>query len=58
MVVQATIWIAAGQSDLAAAMLAEAIALFHKAGAAADLAHAEQLLITCRPQAPAQEIHR
>ena len=44
--VAASIWLALGRADLARAAIEEAIVLFQKAGASADLEHARRQLDT------------
>ena len=58
MIVQATILMHEGQADAARATLEEAIRLFQKAGADADMTQAEQLLDTIHLQAPLEEVYR
>jgi predicted ATPase/class 3 adenylate cyclase len=58
MMVQATIWLGVGRTDLARAILEEAILLFQKAGAAADLLQAERILAAQQLQTPIEESHR
>ncbi len=58
MTFQATVYTRLGRLDLAEAILAEAIRLFQKAGAAADLARAEQLLDAIHADNPAEELWR
>lgn len=50
LVVQARLWIGAGQPELAGATLDEAIALFQKAGASADLDTTSKLLAQLRAE--------
>jgi class 3 adenylate cyclase/predicted ATPase len=58
LVVQAGIWLRAGRADLARATIEEAIVLFQKAGAAADLEHATQLLDSIYAEEPYTKVHR
>ena len=50
LVVQATFWLSASKPDLARATLEEAIVLFQKAGATADLDHTSNLLARLRAE--------